>query len=375
MKNDSEFQARYESLLERAFGEQRIHKRGKSPKQMYRLMGYFLQEGRAVSDQCVASSTLLSHVKMHCSGGQSGGVITRDNLRGKLNEINDRIDECGGGDELVFVLCEDYVVLLTQPDIVKHVREAKDNREAVARLFGALDRGMLANTTFCAELAGVPRHGTKRSSSDAEATAGGLTKSKSSVVEARARMADSPFSLEALMAEAKSELFIVGLNLYYLATEPELRFQLERWLQQGRERVLKLLLTDPTARTVCSHWNKLWPDFNKHLQHSRLNLPIWRQKVIETIGTGRAKPPLVIKVSSVNSVGLRVVDGDIQDATLVVTPYVPGEGESGLRPHFVVKKQEHPDIFAYYYHPYRTLFRDAPPLPAVRASIVNPPRM
>jgi hypothetical protein len=169
------------------------------------------------------------------------------------------------------------------------------------------------------------------------------------------RQGSSPFSFDALLKQAKSDVFCAGFNLHNIATTPALKNALFDFLKDHPDRLVRLLISDYTARNQFSAWRAVGPNYLKDLRQSVRLFRTW----LTEMTNDKLKGTLDIRCTTFVPLTIVCVDPESSDAQLVVTPNVLGRPLGVERPHFWLSRKYQPAVFAYYWDSYHDLFRRA----------------
>jgi hypothetical protein len=169
------------------------------------------------------------------------------------------------------------------------------------------------------------------------------------------RQASSPFSFDALLKQAKTDVFCAGFNLYNIATTPSLKKALFEFLKVSPDRSVRLLISDYRKRAKFAAWQAVGEHFLKDLAKSVQSFRTWRSELKKR----KLKGTLDIRCTSFVPLTIVCVDPESSDAQLVVTPIVLGRPLGVERPHFWLSRRYQPAVFAYYWDSYHDLFRRA----------------
>ncbi len=163
------------------------------------------------------------------------------------------------------------------------------------------------------------------------------------------KTARSPFNLEGLLRSARSQIFVAGQNLYHL-TRPSnaanYKDKIFRWLERKKQKRTFSVMVCRPERLLVACWKRVvGSDYERHLKRSLKVFKSWVNDARERRLSFKAYLTAFVPVT------IAFVDPQTDAGYMVLTPiiYKPLSEE---RPHFVVGKKQHADVFDYYWHAY-----------------------
>lgn len=170
------------------------------------------------------------------------------------------------------------------------------------------------------------------------------------------RTDESPFDLVSLLADAKTHVFCAGQNLNHIAASPTIRRQITSWLHAGSSRRVELLVCNPAESGAVDTWaavvgEKYRGDLNRAVQIFKN----WKRRLKRAGAANR----LDIRVTTLVTTTITVIDPTGERGLMVITPVVFGKPISGERPHFAISRATNRGIFNHYWETYSEVFRRA----------------
>ena len=172
------------------------------------------------------------------------------------------------------------------------------------------------------------------------------------------RQASSPFSLDAILKQAKTTLFCAGFNLHHVATRPEVKKTIFDFLRDTPTKTVKLLVSDPNKFKEFAAWQCVGQNFLADLQESVANFKEW----ISDSTAQKLEGKLDIRCAEFIPLTVIAIDPDASHAQIVLTPNVPQRPLGVERPNFWLSRKNQPAVFAHYWDSYNDLFTRAKPI-------------
>lgn len=165
---------------------------------------------------------------------------------------------------------------------------------------------------------------------------------------------ESPCPLQVVLESSVKTVFVAGANLHSVHTVPALRAAMLRFLRESG-RTLRLLLCDPRFRPGVETWTQVNPRTDTYNHRTHLSASIkYYSGLIRKIPKSR----LQVRVTRFVPVSIMFAEPTTPQGLMVLTPVVHEGQVSADRPHFIVRRQDNPDAFRYYWEKHSRLFTD-----------------
>jgi hypothetical protein len=170
------------------------------------------------------------------------------------------------------------------------------------------------------------------------------------------KILDSPFGFENLLSAMKKTVFIAGQNLFHLTRdENKERYKkllFEKLSEKGKR--IQIMVCDPDCEYAVETWQAVTAErYAADLEHSVKVFNEW----VEAAKRRKVKGTLDVRKTIIVPLTITFIDPEDKSGRLVFNPVV-FDPISDLRPCYLLTKNDHRDIFDYYWTAYRDVFGD-----------------